>query len=147
MQLNLTLPHVSEDLIPHSFADEMLNSFSKFIYSKSLSQEGSLTVKLTELKDQRGLGAAMREWDQSSTMQKFHEKLKLIVSQKYGVRLETFPINAVRVSLTSLDFTKLPWHQDEATWQTSESCRKKYPFTAWVPLMTPKSYDGIEIFN
>jgi hypothetical protein len=147
MQLNLTLPHVSENLIPHSFADDMLNAFSKFIDTKSLKQEGSLTAKLTELKNQSELGAAMREWDQSSIMQKFNKTLKIIISKKYGVTLESFPINAVRVSLTSLDLTKLPWHQDEATWITSEALRNKFPFTAWVPLMSPKLYDGIEIFN
>jgi hypothetical protein len=147
MQLNLILPHVSEGLIPHDLADDMLKVFSNFIDIKLPTVEGTLTYKLNKLKDLRKLGISMKEWDQSSLMQKFQEKIRIIISHKYGVTLENFPITAVRVSLKTLEFTKLPWHQDEATWQTSKECRENYPFTAWVPLMSPRSYDGIEIFN
>ena len=147
------LTSVHKNIMSDREVKSLINVISSFLVSHSkeetnenASLEESIFIAANNLYAKKQLGITLASFNKSDYMKHFSLDIKRKLSQRYELHFEEFPINSLRIMLSTFADNKLSWHQDEATWQTQKELRGYYPFTFWFPLIKSK-FSSIEIAN
>lgn len=68
-----------------------------------------------------------------------------VASRILGVATEGFPVNRFRACLPGIQTSRLPWHQDHATWYFSPMLTRRKAFTLWLSVNGSRPDNSIEV--